>query len=953
MVLSSSGQWIHGHIARPCWLFNGHGFVIGQLFSKMRPMKRLTAITAVTLVALAAVLFAVRRPLAGTLFERGVEASRQRRFAEAERRLGLAARLGHREARLELARTLTTAGDLDRGRRLLDGLLDAGIDDPSLAARLAEADAHSLYLSGDPEAAFERYGEAVAAARRLGDRRLEARLLRGAAEICYASFGRLDEARRRLERALALARAAGDESAEADVLASLGVFYWWYQRERQRSLPEFYAPALEIYERLGDRLGVADVRGRIALVHLANREYEECARELEASRALYEEMGHRRALADVHAYLGAMHAGLENLQLAHRHYQLGLELAEETGDGARRRRIESLLADLELRRGEYESALALFDRMAEAEPDPSVALRNHVASRGLALMHLDRPLEARTAFERALDVQSRTPGTDEPFRSRHLTLLSHTCRLTGDLDAAARALEEAEAIAIADKGWGEAVSAALARADLADTRGDPHAALVHLVTAAEIESRTFGSAASYFFQSQYRQVFERLFSLLFDAAVAPEGAEELAFRLLEQMRYRSFRSILVRLGDAPQPRPLGADELDAVRRIEELTRRLDRRFDAESWDELRRAYAGYEDLVLRSELAAAHYRRAAAVRPIELAELRPRLAADTALVEYVLAADRAFAIVVRRTGVSSVALPAATSELEAKVKLFRGLVFGDDESAWRPLAAELGHLLVEPLDALEGIDRLAIVPMGFLHELPFAALETPASGFLIERFSLTTAPSATLWARRSPASAGGGGAVAFGLRQARTSERLAPLLHAEREAAEVARALGGEARLGAQATEASFKAVAPKTRIVHVAAHGLLERRVPLHSRLRLEPGGDDDGNLTVREILDLDLGADLVTLSACETAWSASAGIEVDRVGFVEAFLYAGADQVLASLLPISDGAGAEFMTSFYEKLDAMTPGEALADTQRRMSASADFSHPRYWAPFVLVGRD
>jgi CHAT domain-containing protein/Flp pilus assembly protein TadD len=823
-----------------------------------------------------------------------------------------------------------------------------------LAVRLAAADARGLYLSGDPDAAFERYDEALAAARRLGDLRLEARLLRSSAEIGYAALGRLDEARRRLERALELARAAGDGAVEADVLSSLGVFYWWYQRERERSLPEFYAPALEIYERRGDRLGVAGTRGRIGLVHLANRAYEACARELEASRALYEELGDRRALADVHAYLGALHAGLENLPLAHRHYRLGLELAEETGDGASRRRIEPLLAEIELRRGDYESALELFDRMAEAEPDPSVALRNHLASRGQALMHLGRPAEARAAFEQALDVQSRTPGADEPFRSRHLTLLSHACRLTGDLDAAARALEAAEAVGIAGKGWGEAVSTALARADLADLRGDPEAALGYLVTAAEIESRTFGSAVSYFFQSQYRQVFDRLFSLLFDADVAPEGAHELAFRLLEQMRYRSFRGVLVRLGDPREPRPPGAGELDAVRRIEELTRRLDRGFDEEDWDELRRAYAGYEDLVLRSELAAADYRRAAAARPVALAELRSRMPAAEALVEYVLTGERAFALVVLRDRVSTVALPVAASQLEAKVKLFRRLLF-DEDGAWRPLAAELGRLLVEPLEtdgSLAGVRRLAFVPMGFLHELPFAALETAGSGFLIERFTLMTTPSATLWDRRQTAPAGDG-AVAFGLLQASTPEPLAPLAFAEEEAATVAKALGGEARLGPQATEASFKALAPPARIVHVAAHGLLEKRVPLHSRLRLEPGGGDDGNLTVREILGLDLAAELVTLSACETGWSGSAGLEVDRVGFVEAFLYAGAANVLASLLPVADSAGASFMTAFYEELDGQPPGEALAATQRRMSASADFSHPRYWAPFVLVGRD
>ncbi len=935
-----------------------------RTFFMMDPVTRPRIVLAAAVVALAAAFWLGRDPLSTAFYERGIEAKDEWRSDDARRLLGLASRLGREDARLELARSLEKGGDVPGARRLLDELLASATDDPRLEARILAADAHNLYLSRQPDAALERYGQALEAARHLGDTGLEGRLLMYSATVYYVYVGDLDEARVRLERALALSRESSNEALEADVLSSLGRFYWWYQRQRERPLPEFYTPALAIYERLGDRKGIADSRSRIGLVHLANLDYEDCARELEASRAGYEALGDRRGLGNVHSFLGALYAGLENYPQAHEHYQKSLGIAEATGDSAARRRLEPLLVDLELRHGEYQRAVELYDRMITEAPDPSVELRNHLTGRGHALLQLDRTADALASYLRAYDVYQATDGADESFRSRILTGLSHAHRRSGDLEAAERALAEAEAIPIETKGWDETVLTLLARADLADRRDEKEAALGYLLAAAEIESRTLGTARSHFFQTQYRQVFDRIFSLLFADVVVKDRAEQLVFRLLEQMRYRSFRSVLVRLVDAPPGvRPPGAGELDAVRRIEELTRRLDRRWTEESWEALRAAYARYEDRVLRSELAATHYRLAAEARPVELATLRQRLPADTVLVEYVLAGEKTFALVVSRHDVDSVVLPVETSRLASKVKLFRDRIFDASESDWQTLAAELGRLVVEPIEhshALGGARHLTIVPMGFLHGLPFAALGGADTRPLIERYTLSLASSATLWSRQSTwsrqrwASDTPGvkrnGAVAFGLNRATVPE-LEPLAFAEQEAAAVAGALGGEARLGAEATEAAFKALAPSTRLVHVAAHAVLEKRIPLHSRLQLEPDGEDDGKLTVREILDLGLDAELVTLSACDTAWSRSPGLEVDRLGLVEAFLHAGAENVMASLLPVSDGASAAFMTAFYARLVSMAPAEALAATQREMVAS-NLAHPRYWASFVLVGR-
>lgn len=837
-------------------------------------------------------------------------------------------------------------------------------------------EARRLHHAGRPADALAGYDRAFELAAEREDRRLRSRALVGSAEVLYGLRGDLDEALRRLEEGLALAREIGDPGLEADALSSLGNYHESFRRQRHRSPDELYRPALELYRQAGDRRGLAEVQGRLGVACYLRADYETSARYLEASRGLFEELGDGVGLSDVYRYLGALYVQLERYDQARAHYLKSLELGAENGYEIGRRRAETLLAHLHLRRGEFERSIEILDRLIAAGD----ADRDDWVNRGNALLHLGRPGEARASYRRALAIDDRAPDADAPFRARTLTMLAHAHMQAGELDQAAAALARAEAVPIAAKGWNPMVLHTLARADLADFQGRRQQALHHLLAAAEIENQTFGSARSFFFQTQYRQVFDRLFSLLFEGVVTRGVAEELTFRFLEQMRYRSFRSVVVRLGaSVTGERVQSPGETAAVARIERVSQLYAEAPTPALWEELRRGYAEYEDRVLRAELSASRYRLLAGERPVALAGLRSALAPDDALVEYVVAGERAFALVVTRRTLTSAVLPVSASELETKVKLFRHLLFsdgghsggGEDSDGWRPLAAELGRLLVAPLEstgALAGTARLVLVPMGFLHDLPFAALADGDGTLLMERYALVRSPSASLWARGRASESRSAGPdrelIAFGLRQPRGS-RLEPLGFAEREAAAVAGAFGGEARLGAAATEAAFKTLAPGARWIHVAAHGAGEARVPLHSRLWLEPGDGDDGELTVREILDLGLSAELVSLSACGTGLSpapsgAPGALEVDRLGFVEAFLHAGAGGVLATLLPVSDAGTAAFMTAFYRHLRSSSPAESLAATRRQMledggssdaeSALPDLRHPRYWAPFVLV---
>ncbi|MGH9766566.1 MAG: CHAT domain-containing protein, partial [Blastocatellia bacterium] len=145
-------------------------------------------------------------------------------------------------------------------------------------------------------------------------------------------------------------------------------------------------------------------------------------------------------------------------------------------------------------------------------------------------------------------------------------------------------------------------------------------------------------------------------------------------------------------------------------------------------------------------------------------------------------------------------------------------------------------------------------------------------------------------------------------------------------------------------------------RIVHFATHGLINSRRPQLSGIVLslvnEHGRPQDGFLRAHDIYNLRLGAELVVLSACQTALGKQVRGE-GLVGLVRGFMYAGAPRVAASLWNVKDEATAELMKRFYEKMlrEGMPPAAALRAAQVSMWKDKRWEAPYYWAGFTLQG--
>ena len=165
------------------------------------------------------------------------------------------------------------------------------------------------------------------------------------------------------------------------------------------------------------------------------------------------------------------------------------------------------------------------------------------------------------------------------------------------------------------------------------------------------------------------------------------------------------------------------------------------------------------------------------------------------------------------------------------------------------------------------------------------------------------------------------------------------------------------AAIGFAATKASVVGSALSAyRYVHFATHGFLDTERPSLSAIALSlvdaAGNQREGFLRAHELYNLDLSADLVVLSACQTGLGKEISGE-GLVGLTRAFMYAGAARVIVSLWSISDRATATLMARLYREMlrDGRTPAASLRAAQLSLLSNPQWEHPYFWAAFILQG--
>ena len=288
-----------------------------------------------------------------------------------------------------------------------------------------------------------------------------------------------------------------------------------------------------------------------------------------------------------------------------------------------------------------------------------------------------------------------------------------------------------------------------------------------------------------------------------------------------------------------------------------------------------------------------------------------------------------------------------------------------------PGLKELYQLLVAPVADLlpqNPDSEVIFIPQDSLLVVPFAALQTPDNKYLIEKYPIRVAPSIQVLSlthqqrqrqrqstNQSMIVVGNPTMPSVTLVAGASRQELAPLPNAEKEAKKIAKLFNTQAIVGGAATKANVLPKLQQAKLIHLATHGLLEYssrsggiQTEVPGAIALAPAGNDDGLLTAREIFDLNLNAELVVLSACDTGQGRVTGDGV--VGLSRAWIAAGVPSTIVSLREVPDEQTSALMISFYQNWQK-TPNISRALRRATLEVMQDYPYPRDWGAFILIG--
>jgi CHAT domain-containing protein/Flp pilus assembly protein TadD len=739
---------------------------------------------------------------------------------------------------------------------------------------------------------------------------------RGAVQIynlgnTYKAQGDFAKAMNAYQKALNLCQEFGSDECTAAVSINVGDLYNTQGNYEQAA--NYLNKALVGFEKSGSKAGKASTLGGIARSYQYQGQYQKAVESRQKALALFEEIGAKSDIVNSLNDLGRLFFALGDSDQALGYYQKSLKLNESLNNNEQMSQTFLSIAEIQLSKGDYENALknaarakSYYEKLTGFADNWKLYLTFAQAYHGLG-----RTTEARQNFEKAVAVI-------ENLRTN----------LVGN--------EQEQQRYFADK-----ISAYDFLIDFLVAQNDP-------VEAFAYAERTKSRA-------------------LLD--VLQNGKIDLmkALNVQEREQEQSLKNHLVSLN--AQISKESAQMQPDKNRLADLQNQLEKK-RLEFEDFQTRLYAAHPQLrIQRGEM-----------NPISLAEAGSLLPDNkSAVLEYIVAREKAFLFVLTKDAAQRISLKAypisiRQKDLAERTESFRAKMAKGDLDFGKE-SHDLYNLFLKPAEAqLKDKSNLIIVPDAELWDLPFQALQTAQNRYLIETSAISYAPSLTALREMAKKNKGknltDATLLAFGnptvgketserVKQVFMSERLESLPEAERLVNALRQMYGANRSkvfTGAEAREETAKTESSKFRIVQFAAHGILNDISPMYSHIVLAQKQDkpvEDGLLEAWEMKDLDLNADLVILSACETARGRVSGGE-GVIGMSWALFIAGAPTTVASQWKIESSSTTELMLEFHRQLLTgrnISKAEALRRAAVKLMKMPRYQHPSYWAGFVMVG--
>lgn len=795
--------------------------------------------------------------------------------------------------------------------------------------------------------AIALYDSARVAAEQAGDRAGVARAV-GNTALVLEDLGRWDDARLGFVTQRREAHAAGDERGEVNGLNNLGSL-----EVRVGNPVAAFAPlreALRLYRKIDDPSGAQNAYGQLATAYDAIGETGVALALLDSGLVIARAQGLQQdvasdyeVLADIQLHAGNAHEALRLLTAADS-IDKTLGLAIERGSDLRR--SATILANLGMgneARRRAEEAIGVH-RSTGSRPEE---LADHLLLAQLSANGSDASRELHLASVLAGSIGSRAAQRDVALAT------AHEAAARGDHARVLQAL----AVESAASGPGDDGETAYLRAGALQATGKLTAARDEARTSVIAVERAREQSGSDLLAATWLASRSDVYARYVGILIAT-GDTVGAFRVAASLPGRALLEHLGAVATASAPQLSELAHRDALlRSVSAMAGTLDTLRAGASRDALERdlgtARAEYDALAERAGSAPRTVVLGAG--SVDLEALQRCLAVGEAVLVLLPGPAVLHEFIVTGSKVRYAASPVGSSALADRSRLARGLLErGDSASRLLPVLGSLYDDVVAPLTrgALQETTQLTIVPAGPLGIVPFAALYHAAGKrFLVQDYTILMLPSVgALPLLRH------GGEALTGTRIAIFAPLSDELPGTRREALAIRRA-APDAQLfaAAAASESRVREALATPGIVHVASHSEFNPINPMFSRISLagakRNNPADDGNLEVHEILGMTTTASLVFLSGCESGVGPSgtdAMAGVDHASLAQAFLFAGARNVVATLWRIHDDPAAMFAERFYLHAHGRSPVEALAMAQRDMIGRGTDAG---WAAYEIVG--
>lgn len=769
----------------------------------------------------------------------------------------------------------------------------------------------------------------------------------------------LNRAQNQCQEALKLYQQSGDQAGQARALDELGLVA--LQRKRTADALSWFAQAFNAARAAGERTREALILEHLSRAYAAANQRPEALHAGQQALTLYRENTQPRGESRTLIFLGNLHQASGQSGPAIQSYQQAWAVAGRIGDGNLIREALDHLTWAHKNLGNTQLALSLGTEALAAHR----AIQDRLGE-GYALATLGEVHRQRGQLEQAIGLYQQALTRADEIKALALAWKLHA-RL-------AQVYQEQ------------------GQADLATSAYEASSKILES-TPAELMTDPFNQAILV----DEQDVFRGYVDFLLRSDHIPAQVER-ALAISEQARAHAFPDMLaearVQIHHGVDPVKLERERtlwqklydlqmaLHAPGLMEDERQRLVRQ-----WTQMQQDLEGFKRDVRRVQprYAEVRYPGVFTVKQIQQA-LRP----DAALLEYWLGRERSYLFAITPDALTIYPLPAA-APIEQAVKDYRRLLTqsnsGTDLSlSPHPEALALGEQLYEMLikpvqEVLSGKNQLIVVPDGWLHYLPFEALihdgqpttddgqpsQIQNGSYLLEAYTISYAPSAgaLVWLQEQRSGQSFSERLLLVYDDSTSpppslpgEEKVTSLAHdSETEARAIEQTLGGQyadvrLRKGDQApllTPAELN----RYRLLHLAAPSVMDEREPLRSGvgLALDSEGTKELFLSIPAILELPLGAELVTLSHCQPRLNDPVSGN-GLMSLARSFLYAGTPAVVVSLWDADDASTGEFMKAFYQRLRAgQSKQAALREAKRQLRQQEPYQHPTYWARFVLIG--